>query len=198
MIVDRSGDENIESRGDYNGHTMFMNEVKPHIAINTPLARDELFAMLDESVIDYQVTHHKPLMTVEDARSIRSGSDTDIGQIKNLFVHNKKKKMWLLTLHEDRQIDLKQTAVQIGAGRFSFCNSERLMQYLGVIPGAVSPLALLNDAGCEVEFYIDETLMSHPVIHVHPLDNRVTVTMETGKMLDFLASHGHGYNILRV
>ena len=175
-----------------------MNEVKQHMTINTPLSCKVLFSMLDDAAIEYRVTHHKPLMTVEDAKSIRSGADSDIGQIKNLFVHNKKKKMWLLTLHEDRQIDLKQTAVQIGAGRFSFCNSERLMQYLGVIPGAVSPLALLNDTGFEVEFYIDESLVSHPVIHVHPLDNRVTVTIETKIMLDFLATHGHRYNILSV
>jgi Ala-tRNA(Pro) deacylase len=175
-----------------------MNDVKQHKTINMPVSCEDLFSLLDDAAIEYQVTRHKPLMTVEDARSIRSDTDTDTGQIKNLFVQNKKKKMWLLTLHENRQINLKQTAVQIGAGRFSFCNSERLMQYLGVIPGAVSPLALLNDTGYEVNFYIDESLMSHPVIHVHPLDNRVTVTIETEKMLDFLAMHGHGYNILSV
>jgi Ala-tRNA(Pro) deacylase len=175
-----------------------MNDVIQHKTINAPISCEVLLSLLDDEAIEYQVTRHNPLMTVEDAKSIRSGADSDIGQIKNLFVHNKKKKMWLLTLHEDRQINLKQTAVQIGAGRFSFCNSERLMQYLGVIPGAVSPLALLNDTGCEVEFYIDEILMAHPVIHVHPLDNRVTVTIETGKMLNFLATHGHRYNILRV
>ena len=114
---------------------------------------DELFALLDHENIVYQITHHKPLMTVEDARSIRVDSESDHGQIKNLFVRNKKGKKWLLTLHENRQIDLKQTALNIGAQRLSFCNADQLMSYLGVVPGAVSPLGLLNDTNCEVEFY---------------------------------------------
>lgn len=110
------------------------------LLMNNLIGSKELFVLLDKEKIDYTVTHHKSLMTVEDARSIRADDESDEGQIKNLFVKNKKGKMWLFTLHENRKIDLKQTALDIGARRFSFCSAERLMEYLGVIPGAVSPL----------------------------------------------------------
>ena len=167
------------------------------MAVFPPLTSKGLFDLLDQKNVDYKVTHHKPLMTVGDARSIRTQAESDQGQIKNLFLRNKKSKMWLLTTHEDREIDLRQTAIELGAKRFSFCSSERLMQYLGVIPGAVSPLGLLNDVNFEVEFYIDELLLDHPYLYVHPLDNRITVEIGTMNLLEFLSSHGHSYKVFK-
>ena len=164
--------------------------------MTTYLTSDELFSQLDEFGIPYTVTRHRPLMTVEDAKAIRTYSDSDQGQVKNLFVKNKKNKMWLLTVHEDRQINLKETAMALGARRFSFCSPERLMEYLGVIPGAVSPLALLNDINQEVAFYIDARLLKDPVLHVHPLDNRITVSIGTQDLLEFLSHHGHPHETL--
>jgi Ala-tRNA(Pro) deacylase len=161
-----------------------------------PLTPEQLYGMLQEQGIDYTLTHHKPLMTVEDARSIRSESETDQGQIKNLFLKNKKGAMWLLTLHENREINLKEVATALGARRFSFCNAERLMTYLGVTPGAVSPLALINDVGTEVNFFIDEFLLESDMIHVHPLHNQATVGIGVREMLDFLSSQGHAHRVL--
>jgi len=160
-----------------------------------PISSKILLQMLNVHHIRYKLYQHKPLHTVEDAKSIRSDLQGNEGQIKNLFVKNKKGKMWLLTLHEDKKIDLKKTAIALGAGRFSFCSAEHLMQYLGVIPGAVSPLGLVNDHQKEVTFYIDKTLLDSTFIDVHPLDNRMTVRLSTQDMLEFLKSSGHEYHV---
>ena len=162
---------------------------------SAPLSSESLLSLLDDSRFKYSVSHHKPLLTVADAQSIRADSESDEGQIKNLFVRNKKGKMWLLTLHENRKLDLKQAAMELGAGRFSFCSAERLMQYLGVIPGAVSPFCLLNDVNHEVSFYIDQALLSHSVIHAHPFDNSMTVSIGTADLLQFLKDHGYDYQV---
>ncbi len=156
---------------------------------------DELLGLLDEAAIHYDVLHHEALRTVEDAKAIRP--ETDYGHTKNLFVRNKKGKMWLLVLHEDRTVDLKSTAVQLSAGRFSFGSEERLMKYLGVILGAVSAFSILNDVTGQVCFVVDEALMSHPKWHIHPLDNKLTITVEREPLLAFLAEKGHGYEILK-
>ena len=161
-----------------------------------PFTCSILLNLLDEENIAYQCVSHPPLMTVADAKAIRVLDKSGQGQVKNLFLKNKKGRMWLLTLHEDRKIDLNETARRIGTRRFSFCSRERLMQYLGVEPGAVSPFGLLNDVQHEVEFYIDEILLDHSVIHVHPLDNTKTVTMGTRDLLEFLKRHGHPFNVL--
>ena len=112
--------------------------------MNLHLTSETLYQLMDAEGLEYDVTEHPPLMTVEESRSIRGQLESAEGHIKNLFLRNKKGKMWLLTVHEDRKIDLKATAAQLAAGRFSFCSPERLMTYLGVKPGAVTPLAMLN------------------------------------------------------
>ncbi len=165
--------------------------------IPAPLTSEQLYDMLDQAGINYRVLHHAPLMTVEDARAIRGEHETEQGQIKNLFLKNKKGKMWLLTLHEDRAIDLKQAAIDIGAKRFSFCSPDRLMTYLGVVPGAVSPFGLLNDHNREVTFYIDEALLTHEEVHAHPMDNRITVSIGTRDLLQFLEERGYPHAVLR-
>ena len=164
--------------------------------ISVPLTSEQLYGMLDQAGISYRVLHHAPLMTVEDARAIRGEHETGEGQIKNLFLKNKKGKMWLLTLHEDRVIDLKQAAIDIGAKRFSFCSPDRLMTYLGVVPGAVSPFGLLNDHNRQVTFYIDEALLEHEEVHAHPLDNRITVSIGTRDLLQFLEQRGYPHEVL--
>ena len=161
-----------------------------------PYDAEGVLALLDEADIDFDLMHHKPLMTVEDARSIRSEFEGDEGQIKNLFLKNKQGDMWLLTCHESRELDLKQVARALGTRRFSFGSPERLMQYLGVRPGAVSPLGLVNDSRAEVRFYLDETLLEHEMIHVHPLDNAQTVSLKRTDLVRFLEGRGHSVNLL--
>ena len=79
--------------------------------------------------------------------------------------------MWVVTCHEDRQIDLKELAGHLGTNRLSFASPERMMRYLGVIPGAVTPLAAMNDHGSKVTMVLDEAVLQDDSINVHPLHN---------------------------
>ena len=134
------------------------------------------------------------MWTVEDAKALRS--PCDYGHTKNLFVRNKKGSMWLLTLHEDRHVDLKETARLVGTNRFSFASEQRLMHYLGVVPGAVSPLSILNDVGRRVVFFIDKVLLDAPALHIHPLINTRTTTVQTDELISFMAVQGHQSHVL--
>ncbi|MCY4052001.1 MAG: prolyl-tRNA synthetase associated domain-containing protein [Gammaproteobacteria bacterium] len=160
------------------------------------LTPDQLYAMLDAEGIVYEVVHHQPIFTVDQARSIRPKGMGDEGQVKNLFLKNKKGRMWLLTLHEGRKIVLDDVAQALGARRFSFCSSDRLMNYLGVLPGSVSPFALLNDREKKVQFYIDEGLVDCDLLHVHPLKNSSTVSITCKDLIRFLEKHGHVCHVL--
>lgn len=153
-----------------------------------PMRPAELIAFLGEHGIDCPTVSHAPLMTVADSRrhrEVHAGAYT-----KNLFVRNKRGRMWLLTLLEDREIVLKETAKAIGAGNLSFASRERLWRHLGIEPGAVSPLALVNDREREVEFLIDPGILVHGTIHLHPLDNTMTTTLTREGFLRFLATLG--------
>ena len=162
---------------------------------SSPLTSDGLLALLDAEGIRHHTVSHAPMWTVEDAKAIRTPAPH--GHTKNLFVRNRKGRMWLLTLHEDRQVDLKTLGVMIGADRLSFASPQRLMQYLGVTPGAVSMFSVLNDVTRVVTCWIDETLLQAPKLHVHPLINTRTTTMDREVLLAFLAKRGYPFEMLR-
>jgi len=161
---------------------------------SAPMSSDELLVMLENQGITHKTVDHAPMWTVEDAKSLRE--PCDYGHTKNLFVRNKKGEMWLLCLHEDRLVDLKAAARRAGTNRFSFASSARMMQYLGVTPGAVSAFSILNDVTHQVRFLMDESLMAHPALHIHPLINTRTTTISRQALLDFLGRRGHPFGIL--
>jgi Ala-tRNA(Pro) deacylase len=116
--------------------------------------------------------------------------------VKNLFLRDKKGEMWLVVAEEDRKIDLKALAARIGAGKVSFASAERLMQYLGVIPGAVTPFGLINDRACRVRVVIDAGLLAHDPVNVHPLANDRTTAIAPGDLLRFIEACGHRPQVL--
>ena len=64
-----------------------------------------------------------------------------------------------------------------GAGNVSFGKPELLMEALGVIPGAVTPFALINAAPGSISVFIDQELLAADPLNFHPLDNRMTTTI---------------------
>ena len=163
---------------------------EPRLADGTPpLTSAELLSRLETLDIAHRTLSHAPVYTVSESRGLRA--DFPGGHTKNLFLRNKKGRMWLLTCLEDRQIDLKELAERVGAGRFSFGSAERLMRYLGVIPGAVTPFAVINDHGGVVEMVLDAGLLEHDPLNFHPLDNAMTTAISAPGLLRFLEYANH-------
>jgi Ala-tRNA(Pro) deacylase len=163
---------------------------EPRLADGTPpLTSAELLVRLETLDIAHRTLAHAPVFTVSESRGLRV--DFPGGHSKNLFLRNKKGRMWLLTCLENRQIDLKELAERVGAGRFSFASAERLMRYLGVIPGAVTPFAMLNDHGGVVEMLLDAGLLEHDPLNFHPLDNAMTTAISATGLLRFLEHAAH-------
>jgi Ala-tRNA(Pro) deacylase len=158
---------------------------EPRLADGTPpLSSGELLARLEGLDIAHRTVAHTPIFTVSESKGLRECLPG--GHTKNLFLRNKKGRMWLLTCLEDRQIDLKMLAERLGAGRFSFASAERLMHYLGVIPGAVTPFAVINDRAGVVEMVLDAGLLEHDPLNFHPLDNAMTTAISATGLLRFL------------
>lgn len=154
-----------------------------------PLSSGEMLAMLDANGIGYELHTHPPLRTVEDSQSLRG--QIEGAHIKNLYLRDGKKRNYLVVAAEDKAIDLKQLGADIGAGRLSFGSADRLMQFLGVRPGAVSPLTLTNDKDNSVTLVLDQNLMTAEKINVHPLVNDKTITLKMNDLLQYLEGTGH-------
>lgn len=154
-----------------------------------PTSPQQLIDYLDSLAIAHHLVKHPPLFTVEDSKALRG--DLPGHHIKNLFLRDKRESMFLVVAQEDRPIDLKALASVLGAGKLSFGSAERLMKYLGVLPGAVTPFATINDKNNEVSVFIDRTIMGSGKVHCHPLVNDMTVALEPDDLLRFLRATGH-------
>jgi Ala-tRNA(Pro) deacylase len=156
-----------------------------------PQTPADLLAHLEELGITTTTVSHDAVFTVEQAKAVRAESHLAGTHIKNLFLRNKKKKMWLVVVHEDRRVDLKALAQQLDAGHLSFGSADRLMQYLGVEPGAVTPFGVINDEGCAVAVVLDERVVAADVVHCHPLANDQTTAIRVADLRTFLERCGH-------
>ena len=159
-----------------------------------PLASTDLLALLEKLGVAHRTVRHTPVFTVAESRELRA--DFPGGHSKNLFLRNKKGRMWLVTCLEDRDIDLKVLAERLGAGRFSFASAERLMGYLGVIPGAVTPFAVINDHQQAVSMVVDAGLLAHDPLNFHPLDNAMTTAISPDDLIRFLEHARHAPQIV--
>ena len=163
---------------------------------SAPATPEALLARLEALGIESRTVSHPPLFTVEDSKALRG--ELPGGHTKNLFLRNKKGQMWLVTCLEDREVDLKALGEKLSAGRFSFGSAERLMKYLGVTPGAVTPFAIANDTGGAVRMVLDRGLMEHDPRNFHPLDNTRTTAIAPADLLRFLEDTGHPPQMLEM
>ena len=126
-----------------------------------PISSDAILKLLDDWNISYTRTDHEPLRTVEDSKKVQNqflSSENGGGHIKNLYLRDNKKRNILLVTEQDRQIDLKNVHLKLEVGRLSFGSPERLMENLGVRPGAVTPLSMIVGIQMNVQLFIDNDL----------------------------------------
>ncbi|MEL4069705.1 prolyl-tRNA synthetase associated domain-containing protein [Ochrobactrum sp. GPK 3] len=161
------------------------------------LSPKELLDHLQNLGIEVTTVEHPPLFTVADSQGLRG--EIPGGHTKNLFLKDKKDNFFLVTVEEDAVVDLKSIHQVIGAAsRVSFGKPEKLLEYLGVIPGSVTVFGAINDRDHNVQVIIDADLMKYDVINGHPLTNEATTSIRREDLITFLKSTGHEPRILAV
>ncbi len=151
--------------------------------------RHEILARLAELGIDERTTMHAPVFTVEEAQL--HTHDLPGGHCKNLFLKDKKDRLWLVTCLDEQRVDLNRLSKLLGAARFSFGRAELLREVLGVTPGSVTPLAIVNDVDHRVTHVLDTKLVAHELVNCHPLENDATTTLTSADLLRFIRATGH-------
>ena len=156
-----------------------------------PATPEELFAFLDELNIETTTVTHPPLHTVEESKALRG--DLPGAHIKNLFLKDKKGRLFLVTCLENRTVNMKTLDKAIGSARLSFGKPDLLWETLGVRPGAVTPFSLINDRGSDkkVTFAMDAALQESDLIHAHPLHNEATTAISSEGLAKFIGACGH-------
>ncbi len=162
-----------------------------------PKTRAELMAFLDSLGIETKTYEHPPLFTVEDSQGMRG--EIPGGHTKNLFVKDKKDNVFLLTVGEHAEVDLKTIHARVGgSGRVSFGRPELLWELLGVTPGSVTILGLVNDTGGRVTAFVDAGLLENEIVNAHPLTNDATTSIRRDDLKRFVEATGHAFNVLKL
>ena len=150
--------------------------------------KQDIYAQLTALSIPFDVTEHEAVYTMEDLAQVPLAHPE--AEAKNLFVRDDKKQhYYMITVPGDKRVDLKMFQKQNGLRKLSFGSSGDLMALLELIPGAVSPLGLLNDTEHRVELYLDRSFEGK-LISIHPNDNTATVCLQSTDLVRLLAHRG--------
>ncbi len=157
----------------------------------------DIYQFLAHHNIEYERHDHAAVFTVEEAKRLvppLQGAKT-----KNLFLRDRKgRRHVLVVVGHDKSVDLKALSTLLDSSRMSLASPERLKKYLGITPGAVSILAVVNDADNEVEVVWDRDLWKAAAFQCHPLVNTSTLVILKDHLKRFLENTGHQVRLLNV
>ena len=156
-----------------------------------------IYNYLDGLGINYETTEHKAVSNMEELADIQLPYPENIA--KNLFVcDDKKQNYYLITVKGEKRIDLKAFKQKYDTRHLSLAKEEDLKSILGLKPGAVSPLGILNDTGCKVSLFLDEDFMAPPhIIGIHPNENTATVNLKAEDLVHIITAHGNTVRIVQ-
>lgn len=159
--------------------------------------KQEVYDFLTSRGIEYEVTEHGAVFNMEEMSHVELPHPE--ADAKNLFVRDdKKRNYYLITVRGDKRVDLKKFREEHGTRSLSFASENDLMNLLGLIPGAVTPLGILNDSEKKVKLFLDEELVNGGLIGVHPNDNTATVWLKTTDLIDIITEHGNEVEAVRI
>ena len=160
--------------------------------------REEVLNKLQELNIEYKEVEHVPVYTIEDMDNLGNIFE-DAKICKNLFVRDQKgKRHFLIVVPEEKRVPLAELATKIGSTKLSFASEERLMKYLKLKPGAVTPLAVVNDENSAVEVYFDEELKKEKVLGVHPCVNTSTILISQENLEKYVTANNNKLKYIKI
>ncbi len=158
--------------------------------------KQEIYQYLEDRDIPFEVTEHEAVYNMEEVAALRLPYPE--ADAKNLFVRDDKKQhYYMITVRGDKRVNLKEFRKQQGLRNLSFASPEELREILGLIPGAVTPLGLLNDGTGNVELYLDQSFAGER-IGVHPNDNTATVWMQADDLARIIREHGNAVQVTMI
>lgn len=152
------------------------------------ITKEDIFFLLEQNGISYELAEHKAVYTIEEMKRLGLKHEDRIA--KNLFIRDDKKRQYfLVTLEQEKQLDLKALQGKIGSRRLSFASETDLDRFLGLSTGEVTPFGMLNDREHRVRLLID-TVFQDSIIGVHPNENTATVWLRTEDLIRLIGQSG--------
>lgn len=158
--------------------------------------KQEIYEFIKSKNIWYETTEHEAVYNMEELSNLELPYPEY--DAKNLFVRDdKKKNYYLITVKGEKRVNLKDFRAKHNTRNLSFASDNDLNDILNLIPGAVTPLGLLNDKEQKVNFYIDKDFFANEhIIGIHPNDNTATIWLKVEDLIDIIKENGNQINIV--
>ncbi len=157
--------------------------------------RDKVYKVLKELNIEFEVFEHPPLDTIEIA--LKYWKDIDATHCKNLFFRNHKgNRHYLVIIKDTTPFNIRSLELKLMQGKLTFGSEKRLLKYLGVKPGSVSPFGLINDTNHHVHLFLDKQLQNADKISFHPNDNTASLVIKYSDLILYLQAMENSYEFI--
>ena len=157
----------------------------------------ELYDILNNLEIEFEYNEHPPAPTIEEAK--KYWKDLEATHCKNIFFRNHKGNRHYLVILEHTQIlDIHDLEKRLKQGKLSFSSEKRMVKYLGLKPGSVSPFGLINDKENHVNLFLDENLKNSKKISFHPNLNTASLVINFRDFEKFVIWSGNSYEYLKL
>ena len=158
--------------------------------------KQEVYAYLTEQKISYEVMEHRAVFNMEDLDALELPYPE--WDAKNLFVRDdKKRNYYLITVRGDKRVDLKDFRRKHGLRALSFASPDELFSIMKLIPGAVTPLGILNDEERRVHFYLDQEFQENK-IGILPNENTATIWLQADDLMRLILVHGNEAEVVEI
>ena len=160
--------------------------------------KQQIYDYLNQENVWYEITEHEAVYNMAELSNIEIPYPEY--DAKNLFVRDdKKRNYYLITVKGDKRVNLKEFRKNNNTRPLSFASADDLMEIMGLILGALTPLGLLNDTGCKVTLFLDNDFIGDlGLIAVHPNDNTATVWIKANDLVTLIQQHGNTVNFVRI
>lgn len=156
-----------------------------------------VFNALDSLNIKYDIFKHPPIPTIEEA--LVYWKDIKAAHCKNLFLRNHKGSSHYMVIFEHTQkLAIRELEQKLKQGKLSFASEMRMLKYLNLKGGSISPFGLINDVDNHTYLFIDENILNSKFISFHPNDNRMTLVLSLNNFIKYLDWVGNTYEFLKL
>jgi Ala-tRNA(Pro) deacylase len=156
-----------------------------------------LYELLNQLNTSFDYYEHPPVPTVEEAALY--WKDIDATHCKNLFFRNHKgNRHYLVILEYSHSLAIRDLEQRLGQGKLTFASPERMMRYLGVTPGSVSPMGLISDKEHHVHLFLDEQIKTSKTISFHPCINTASIVIRYSDFIKFIEHLGNSYEYVKL
>ena len=160
------------------------------------MKEESLLKIFKEYNLQYTIHQHEPVFTVDESQHLTESIPG--AHSKNLFLKDKKKSLFLVSVLEQKRLHLKALSKILGKGGLSFAGAEDMLEKLNLTPGSVTPYGLIHDQNKEVTFVLDRDFLNYEIVNFHPLRNDQTLSVNINDFLAFFEKLNHRPQLIEI